>query len=104
MDSPWKNEAQAAKYLGLHKDTLRKWRKDGKAPPHKQVGRQFFYNLADLKRYQSRLGQRDAAGYLGVHYETLALWNRRGIGPKCERVGGLFFYKRADLDKYSRGA
>jgi DNA-binding transcriptional MerR regulator len=104
MDSPWKTERQAAEYLGLHKDTLRKRRKQGNAPPSKRVGQRYFYNVADLKRYMKRLGQRDAAAYLGVHYETLALWNRQGVGPKCRKVGGLFIYERADLDKFTRTA
>lgn len=104
MDSPWKNEAQAAKYLGLHKDSLRRRRRLGKAPPHKRMGQAVLYNVADLKRYKSALSLKEAATYLGVHYETLALWNRQGEGPPCHKIGRRYAYQVRDLDEFERTA
>lgn len=104
MDSPWKTERQAAEYLGLHKDTLRKRRKLGNAPKHERKGRVIRYNMADLKRYVEPMTLREASEYLNVSYETLAIWNREGDGPNVTTINGRHYYKIKDLDNFMRGA
>ena len=53
-------EPEAAKMLGLHVQTLRKWRRAGKAPRHIQLGTQLFgYVVQDVLDWQE--AQREAA-------------------------------------------
>ena len=47
------SNAQAAKYLGLKKATLNKWRVYGDGPPFIKVGRLIQYRKIDLDAYLS---------------------------------------------------
>lgn len=42
-------EVKVAAILGVHKDTVRKWRRAGDGPVYVQVGRQVRYNKKDVE-------------------------------------------------------
>jgi len=49
--------SQAAKYLGVHPDTLRKWERQGKITPSRTVHGQRRYTLAELNAIKEGVGQ-----------------------------------------------
>ena len=42
------NPKRAAAYLGVHTDTLRSWRREGRGPKYHHLGRLVFYLKDDL--------------------------------------------------------
>ena len=53
-ESPWYTTAQAARYLGLHPGTLRRWRIDASGPAAHRAGRAVRYHRDDLDAYLLR--------------------------------------------------
>jgi excisionase family DNA binding protein len=55
--TPWLDLAEAARYLGVHFTTLRRWADAGKVPCMRTPGGRRRFSLADLERFvsQSRL-------------------------------------------------
>lgn len=45
------DEAEAARRLNVSINTLRAWRKAGKAPPHRHEGRTIRYSVDALRRW-----------------------------------------------------
>lgn len=45
------NEQEAAKYLDVDKETLRRWRSEGTAPRFTRVGRRIQYRVSWLEDY-----------------------------------------------------
>jgi hypothetical protein len=45
------SEVDAAQLLGVHADTLRKWRTAGEGPDHFRIGGAISYSLTDLAGY-----------------------------------------------------
>ena len=53
MSPAYVNTREAAKYLGLHADTLRKLRREGGGPPYARIGRAVRYDLRELDRFMA---------------------------------------------------
>ena len=51
MSPAYVNTREAAKYLGLHGDTLRRLRREGGGPPYARIGRAVRYDLRRLNRW-----------------------------------------------------
>ena len=47
----WLDTKQAAKYLGVHFDTMRRFRRMGGGPPFTRIGRAVRYRSTDLDRW-----------------------------------------------------
>ncbi len=45
---------RAAKFVGLSKRTLEKWRYEGGGPPYLKLGRRVLYSLGDLEEWIGR--------------------------------------------------
>ena len=45
---------RAARFIGVSKRTLEKWRYEGGGPPYLKLGRRVLYCLADLEEWISR--------------------------------------------------
>ena len=54
-------EAQAANMIGIHPGTLAAWRRQGKVPSWRQLGRKVKYTPEDIERFiaSKRRGQID---------------------------------------------
>ncbi len=53
----WLTPKEAAAFLALHPDTLRRYRREGGGPPFAHIGRVINYEVALLKaRYGAALG------------------------------------------------
>lgn len=59
------NEQEAADYLGVEKETLRRWRTDGQAPRFTKVGRKVQYRVSWLE------------DYIEAHVEEPIIWPHR---------------------------
>jgi excisionase family DNA binding protein len=45
------SEAEVATYLEVHRDTVRRWRREGKGPKHLWVGSRPKYRQADVDEW-----------------------------------------------------
>ncbi len=53
----------AAKFVGVSKRTLEKWRYEGGGPPYLKLGRRVLYCLGDLEEWISRQGRSSTSEY-----------------------------------------
>jgi excisionase family DNA binding protein len=51
--------SRAAKYLGVNRETLRKWTRRGEGPPRVRKGKRFYYVREVLKEWLSSNAPRD---------------------------------------------
>ena len=55
--------AAAAKFVGVSKRTLEKWRCEGGGPPYLKLGRRVLYCLGDLEEWISRQRRSSTSEY-----------------------------------------
>src|SRR3972149_6427178 len=100
--------SEAASFLGVSAETLRRWDRRGILKPFRTKGGQRRYSLANLEAYKS--GERSAktplkisqaAEQLGVHPETLRRWERDGSIKSQRTTGGQRRYSAQELEKIS---
>src|SRR3990170_4089911 len=102
--------SEAASFLGVSAETLRRWDRKGILKPFRTKGGQRRYSLINLESYKS--GERSAktplkisqaAEQLGVHPETLRRWEKDGA-IRAERTnGGQRRYDQRDLETMRTG-
>lgn len=59
------NTHEAAKYLGVSYNTLKKYRITGGGPPFFKIGRSIRYAIEDLEKYLNIRKFDNTAGYVG---------------------------------------
>src|SRR3972149_7132432 len=100
--------SEAASFLGVSAETLRRWDRKGILKPFRTKGGQRRYSLANLEAYKN--GERSAktplkisqaAEQLGVHPETLRRWERDGAIKSQRTTGGQRRYSAQELEKIS---
>ena len=97
--------SDAAHYLGISPETLRRWDQKGILKPFRTKGGQRRYSIALLKSFQSgerkpsRLSISQAARELGVHPETLRRWERDGEILAERTSGGQRRYTSSQIAK-----
>ena len=85
--------SDAADYLGVSAETLRRWDRKGKFKAFRTKGGQRRYSFRDLEAYRlgrvkpTKLTISQAAQQIGVHPETLRRWEREGK-VEAERTQG----------------
>jgi excisionase family DNA binding protein len=42
---------EAAEKIGVHKETLRRWRDSGRGPAYQKIGSRFYYKDGDIKKW-----------------------------------------------------
>ena len=50
LSDPWLNLEELSKYLGVNKDTIRKWIKKSAIPAHK-IGRQWKFKMSEIDEW-----------------------------------------------------
>ncbi|KKW26499.1 MAG: resolvase [candidate division Kazan bacterium GW2011_GWB1_52_7] len=97
--------SDAARYLGVSPETLRRWDQKGILKPFRTKGGQRRYSLSILKSFQSgerkppKLSISQAARELGVHPETLRRWERAGELSAERTSGGQRRYTSSQIAK-----
>ncbi len=113
--------AEAAKVLGVHKDTLRRWEKSGKIKVIRSLGGTRLYDISKLKlvpihprlnthkivqpiELPSQAARQfvkiaEAANILNVHKDTLRRWEKIGKIEVTRKSNGARFYKLDDLKR-----
>jgi hypothetical protein len=69
IDSPYRDQAEAAAYLRLKPTTLEKYRIDGTGPRYRKHGDRVVYSIADLNRWsdaRARVSTSDAVTEAGA--------------------------------------
>jgi excisionase family DNA binding protein len=100
------NIAQAAKYVGVHYQTMRNWIAAGKVPctvfGQAAAGRRRIVRIAQADLEPLRAGEGltipQAAERVGVHHDTMYKWVREGKVAAVE-AGGRRRIDPADLEQ-----
>lgn len=65
---------RAAQFLGIHRDTLRRWNRDGVGPPRELKGKRYWYCLEALREWLKSGGRalvaEHAAGLPGARAQS----------------------------------
>ncbi|MEX1061511.1 MAG: helix-turn-helix domain-containing protein, partial [Patescibacteria group bacterium] len=97
--------SDAARFLGISSETLRRWDQKGILKPFRTKGGQRRYSLSTLEAVKSgerkppRLSISQAARELGVHPETLRRWERDGDLAAERTAGGQRRYSSEEIAK-----
>ncbi len=97
--------SQAASYLGVSKDTLRRWDTTGKLASHRLDGKNRFYFTSELASFKTSLplSISEAASFLGISESTLRRWEKENRITSNRNARGEREYSHAMLEAVRRG-
>jgi excisionase family DNA binding protein len=93
---------QAAKYLSVSIDTLRRWDKSGKIASIRLDGKNRFFSIKDLekaKEENQKLKVSDVAEKLGVSASTVRRYEEKGMLSSQRNAQGERVYQQYELKK-----
>lgn len=98
------NDRQAAKFLGVSRDYLKKLRASGQGPAHERRDDGVFYRREDLLAWQEArvlpadaLDSREAARFLGLSPYMMSYLRAKDDGPEFRMFKKRVYYQKEDL-------
>ena len=93
---------QAAKYLGVSIDTLRRWERAGKLQAHRLDGKNRYFSVEDLEAFHSLkpLTTSQVAAALAISESTVRRLEREGQLPANRDANGKRLYDPLAVSQY----
>lgn len=102
MSDQYLSIGKAAEFLGISRDTLRRWEKKGKIKSKRLDGKTRHFKITDLEeiKYGEYLGVKEAAARIGVSPSTLRRLADKGIIPSEREKNRYRKFRVKDLEKF----